>query len=323
MNPLKQILKYVLSAGIAAACVVFLAGKVEWKVFWEDLLETRWIYMILFAAVSVLAIIFRTIRWKMLLNTADKDISALRIWDAINIGNVVNVILPGLGELVRCGIISKRRGKEKIGFNRVFYTIVAERAWDLVAIAALLILALICNIELFGGFLKEHARVSNGIILGAGLALAILGLAISIIVLLKDKSEFFGKAYRALDGFVHGTISALNCPRKGEFALWTIAIWGSYILLSFFAIKAVPALESLGMEAALFISTVGNIAAVIPVPSGVGPYHYLTTLVLGTIYGTSNEVGILCAVLQHESHAIIVLALGLLSWISTLIQDRK
>ena len=66
---------------------------------------------------------------------------------------------------------------------------------------------------------------------------------------------------------------------------------------------------------ALFLSALGNVASVIPVPGGIGAYHYLIMLCLSSLYGFSNESGLLFAMLNHESHAILVLVLGIWSYV--------
>ena len=56
-----------------------------------------------------------------------------------------------------------------------------------------------------------------------------------------------------------------------------------YLLMCYSILKAVPALSGLGLEDALFFTAVGNIASVIPVPGGIGAYHYLVALSVSTL----------------------------------------
>ena len=96
-----------------------------------------------------------------------------------------------------------------------------------------------------------------------------------------------------------------------------------YMLMCYFVFRAVPALSHLTLLDALFISSVGNIASVIPVPGGIGAYHYLVALALQSLYGASWETGILAATLNHELHAIIILLVGALSYAGLTVRRKK
>jgi hypothetical protein len=87
-----------------------------------------------------------------------------------------------------------------------------------------------------------------------------------------------------------------------------------YVLMCWAGFKALPMLDSLTFVDALFISAVGNIASVIPVPGGIGAYHYLVALTLQSIYAATWDTGILYATLCHETHAILIIVLGILSY---------
>ena len=93
--------------------------------------------------------------------------------------------------------------------------------------------------------------------------------------------------------------------------------------MSWAGFKAVPMLDSLNIVDALFISAVGNIASVIPVPGGIGAYHYLVALSLQSIYAASWDTGILYATLCHETHAILILVLGIISYAGITLRKKR
>ena len=96
-----------------------------------------------------------------------------------------------------------------------------------------------------------------------------------------------------------------------------------YLLMCFSILKAVPELSHLGLEDALFFTAVGNIASVIPVPGGIGAYHYLMALSAQSLYGATWESGILLATLGHESHAILIIVVGIISYVHITLKRRK
>lgn len=112
-------------------------------------------------------------------------------------------------------------------------------------------------------------------------------------------------------------------PGKWLFAFWTVCIWLMYILMSYLVLLAVPDLAGLGFADALFISAIGNIASVIPVPGGIGAYHYLVALTLSSLYGAGWGTGILYATLSHELHAVLIIILGIASYFSQTLRKKQ
>ncbi len=96
-----------------------------------------------------------------------------------------------------------------------------------------------------------------------------------------------------------------------------------YLFMAFSVMKAMPDLALLDMKDALFFTVVGNCASIIPVPGGIGAYHYLMALAVSGIYGKTWEAGILYATLQHELHAVLVLVLGVISYLRISVARRR
>ena len=139
----------------------------------------------------------------------------------------------------------------------------------------------------------------------------------------KDRNSICAKIASAIKGMLQGVGSFFKMDHKLVFGFYTVGLWLMYILMSWFGIKAVPELSDLTFVDAIFISAIGNIASVIPVPSGMGPYHYLIMITLAGLYGVSQETGLLYAVLCHESHAILIITLGVISYLSLTLGGRR
>lgn len=313
----KNILKFVLSFLLAAVFVWFAFRKVDWSDFVSGLRLTRWAWIALFAVCSIAAVLLRMLRWRGMLKPVSCESDSLRIWDAANIGNLVNVVLPGAGELVRCGYVTGG----KASYEKVFGTVLMERAWDMLAIAVLLFSSVFIGWSKFGSFFVENIwRPASGrfdLSVGWILLIVLLLIASGVWLIFRRSSEskFCASVADAWRGFAQGFVSFTKMDHKWAFGAYTVGIWAMYVLMSYCAIKAVPEIAGLGIADALFISAVGNIASVIPVPGGIGAYHYLIALVLSSLYGGSWETGILFATLNHESHAILIIILGVISYI--------
>lgn len=321
----KNIVKYTISGILAIFFIWLVAGKIDWSGFWNGLQQTRWAFIALFILASIAALVFRTFRWRDMLRSVDHEVKTLDTWDAINVGNTANVALPGVGELLRCGLVSPNR-KNYSGF---LGTMVMERVWDILAIAVIIILALALKWSEFGPFIRDNIVNPAGSSQNLNLwwllviVLAVLSAALWLIWRHRNRYAFCAKVVNAISGVAHGAGASLKTNHIGAFAAYTALIWLSYIMMSYFGLKAIPELSSLSFSDALFISAVGNLASVIPVPSGMGPYHYLVMTALSGLYACSNEVGLLYAVLCHESHAILIIILGTASYMRLSLRKKK
>lgn len=341
----KKILKIALSFALAGVFVFFAFRGIDWASFARDIRQTRWIWVLAFCVVSVGALIFRMLRWQALLRPlhggadaaesgsgssaadgadgAGGKVSALRVWDANNVGNIVNVVIPGSGEFVRCGYMTAGRAS----YDKVLGTVVTERICDVLAIVLLMAIAILCGSEQMKQFFRTNiaGAAAGQLSLLWVLAGVLLLLAAGVWALwhFRERNAFCGKIADKLKGFTGGMTSFVRMRKKWLFIIYTIGIWTMYVLMSYSIIKAMPELSHLGAADALFLCAIGNFASVIPVPGGIGAYHYLVALSLSGIYGVSWETGLLNATLNHELHAILILLLGAVSYVSLTLQSRK
>ena len=320
-----KLLKYLITLLLAAVLVYFAFRKVDWSAFVQGLACTRWGWVALFAAASVIALVFRIWRWRAMLMPLDPSVRWLDAWDSNNVGNTANIVIPGAGEFVRCGYISSRT----LGYDKAFGTIICERMWDFLAVGILFVVALALKWEQFGGFFLENiwqplsGRLSFSLwwVVG-GLAL-VLAAFVWAVYHWRDRNGFCSRIAGIAGGLWSGFASFARMDRKWLFAAYTLGIWASYVVMSYCILKAVPSLSGLGFMDAVFLSAVGNVASVIPVPGGIGAYHYLIALSLQSLYGVVWDTGILYATLQHELHAIIIIILGVVSYLRLTVRKKK
>ena len=68
---ISKVLKYILSAGIAAVLLYFSFREVEWKDFVAGLSSCRWEFILLSMLAGIAAFWFRGLRWRQLLLPID------------------------------------------------------------------------------------------------------------------------------------------------------------------------------------------------------------------------------------------------------------
>lgn len=312
---LGNILKYTLSLILAGVLVYFACRGVNWQVFMEGLRATNWFWIACFFAASYCALIFRAMRWKQLLRPLDPDIHYGRVWDVTNIGALCSIAIPTSGEFLRCAMLTS----PKLPFQKVFGTILMERAWDIAVVFVIFFAALFLGWGRFGGFFIDniwHPLTDRALFLWIILALVLAVVAFFLAVRrLKERSRFFAKMDETIRGFLEGFATFARIRNKLPFLLNTLGVWGMYYLMTYFVLKAIPDLSHLNAGDGLFVASIGNIGSAIPVPGGIGAYHYLLRSTLSVLYGASNEIGLLFATLSHELHAVLVIVLGAWSYI--------
>lgn len=322
-----KVIKYVLSLLLAAALLYFAFRGIDWKEFWEGLKTTKWFYVILSVLAAVVALVFRAERWRLQLVILDGDITRRSIWHGSNIGNFMSLVIPGVGEFIRCGHVSTK----KAGYDRTFGTIILERAWDLLAVFFLLLLAVATNSAKLIPFMREEVFKPFASRFSFSLGWIILLFVLMAIALLwavfhyREKSRFCGKCAEILGGILQGIKAFGQMRLKGVFLLYTVGIWMSYIFMTYFTFLAVPGLDHLTFGDAVFISAVGNIASVIPTPGNLGAYHYLVGIAISTIYLGATEIlatPLLFATLSHGSHAVLLILLAIYSYIALAIRKK-
>ncbi|MBO4416654.1 MAG: flippase-like domain-containing protein [Bacteroidales bacterium] len=311
---MKKILKYVLLFALAAVLVYFAFRKVEWRAFVDGLAQTRWFWVVVFCIISATALLLRTVRWKEMLIPFDPEIKTIRVWDAINVGNLASVALPSSGEFLRCGYVTSK----KLEYDKSIGTMFCERLWDLFALIVMAIISLFTGWDRFGSYFMDNIinPLSANRIFWVVLISSIIILAVAIYAIFRfrDRYVICRKIAESLSRIWAGLTVFRKSRNKLLIALTTVLIWTLYVLMCFCVIKAMPALDGLDMIDALFFSMVGNVASIVPVPGSVGAYHYLVASAVG-VYGYNWDTGILYATLNHEIHAVIVIVIGLVAYL--------
>lgn len=303
---------------LLAITLIYMAFKgINWADFWENLKCTRWGFIVLFLLCVLATIWIRAIRWKVMIKPLDTNIDTWTTWHANNIGNLTNAILSGSGELVRCAFACRGGAN----YDAVLGTEIMERAWDALAIIILAFIAILSGSDAIGEFFTQHivapVTSSSTTLIWAGCGIAALVLIICLCFRFRRANKVCGAVANFLSGVGQGFISFRKIHNKGAFLTFTVLLWVMYIFMYHFILQAVPALSGLNVYDALLLASVGNLASVIPVPGGIGAYHYLISLCLSAIYGIDWNIGILFATLQHELHAVLLIVLGIMSCVKT------
>lgn len=314
----KKVIKYVLSAAFAVLLLWFSFREVEWADFIEVLGSCSWGYVLLSMAAGSFAFWIRGLRWRQLLLPIDGTITRARTFNGVNIGNISNFIFPRIGEFVRCGVIS--RHSKTATYEKVLGTVVLERGWELLVMLLLLAVVVIGGFERFGSFFVEQIWVPMSGKFDFSLWWIVAGLAVAFAAAVyavwhfREASPFCGKICNVFKGILQGFSSCLRMEKKWLFFAYTLLIWLVYWLMAASTMWAAPFLEGLDLIDALFLSLVGGLGFAVPVPGGIGAFHFIISLALSVLYGVPMEMGVVYATLSHTSQAITQIIFGLGSY---------
>ena len=327
MKP-KKIIKYIASLALAALLLWVSFREVEWRDFIEGLKGCRWGFVLLSMAAGSIAFWVRGLRWRRLLLPIDDSITRLTTFNGVNIGNISNYVFPRIGEFVRCGVITRRSAPadpsvpsvRKATYDKVLGTVVLERGWELLVMLMMLAVVVVGGFERFGNFFLEQIwnpmaqSLDFSIWWIVAAAAALISAGVYAVHRYRESNRFCMKVWGVFHGLGQGFASCLRMERKWLFFAYTALIWILYWLMAASTMWAAPFLENLDLIDALFLSLVGGLGFAVPVPGGIGAFHFIISMTLATMYGVPVELGIVYATLSHTSQAITQILFGLGSY---------
>jgi len=269
--------------------------------------------------VSIAALISRAMRWKQLIEPLGYKPRLSSAFNALMFGYAANMVFPRLGEVSRCGALSK---SDDIPFEKLIGTVIIERASDVIMLLFCILLSAIFEFDRLGGFLGEHILNPIKTIVGSSFILGVI--LISLAVLFYFAYRFIMKKYNhhplvnkfrvILKGIIVGLISVTKLKNKGLFVFHSLFIWTMYFLMTYICFFALPETNALSPMAGLFIMVIGAIGMTAPVQGGIGVYHLLVSEGI-VLYGLTADDGITFATMVHAAQTLLLVVLGSLSMI--------
>ncbi|NOR85992.1 MAG: flippase-like domain-containing protein [Bacteroidales bacterium] len=327
-----SILKYLFFLLLGVG-LLFLAFKnIELKAVWTELKNADYSWLIASMVLAIISHFFRALRWNQLINQMNYRTSSLTTFYAVMIGYLANLALPRMGEVTRCVVLSK---KDRIPFNELFGSVIAERVFDLIVLLVMIVIVLLAQIKEIGGFLN---RIIFKPLLGSYTGnfwailvvfLSAILLAIIFIVLFRKlkpwlkTTMFYSKAEAFLDGFVDGMKSIAKVKNKAVFLFYTFMIWSLYLAMIILPFYSFEETSFLGVIDGMTVLSIGSLGIVAPVPGGIGSYHFIITELFTQLYQVPAQAAAAYATANHAAQTILILIGGGISYILLLLNKRK
>ncbi len=326
-----SVVEYLFFLGIGILLLWLSVRQLDLSAVWDDILEASygWLFLALFF--TLVSHVFRALRWNLLINTLGYKTRLSSTFFAVMFGYLANTAVPRMGELARCGTLSR---KEKIPFNALFGTVISERIFDLVVLALLIFFVIIFQLDLLGDFLNRNfgplweSLFSNrySILLLALILLVTIGSIIYLAWAYREKIKqlkFYEPVRKFLDGLWIGVKTIKKMKQKGLFLLYTFFIWFFYAMMVYLPFFMLPETSRLNFIDALTVLAIGSLGIVAPVPGGIGAYHYIVKVTLTELYRVEANAAMSFATITHAGQTLLSILVGALSYFLTGILSKK
>ncbi len=319
MKQLKSSIKVLIpiTIGVFFIYLMLIATTLEdRRLIFSYIKNADFRYIMLSVLFGILSHLSRAYRWKFLLAPMGYKPRFINSTLAVLIAYIANLGIPRSGEILRATTLSSY---EKIPFEKLFGTIIAERLVDLIFLFGFILLALSLQYDLILQVLKKKQISSSTIILAS---VSTLLLFFGLRYFLKNNhSRPINKIKVFFKGLAEGVLSFKSMNNKGEFILHTVFIWIMYVAM-FYVIKwTVPETENLGLSALLPAFVIGGLT-ISATNGGIGIYPFSVALMLSA-FGVSNESGLAFGWIIWTSQTLMIVVFGSLSFFVLPLVNRK
>lgn len=300
---------------------MILAAAILWWMYrefrWEDVRQAfasdmSWQWMLLSFPFGIMAQVFRAIRWKQALAPLGEKPRLHTCINAVFISYASSLIVPRVGEMLRCGIL---RRWERTNFSKGVGTVVTERVIDSTLVMLLALITAACQIPMFMKFFSQTGVSLQGFLgtfTTTGWLVTILCgiLVLCTLGLLVCRLNIFSRTRAVLTDLKDGLFSVRYVQNPILFLLNSVGIWVCYYLHFYLTFYCFQYTAQLGPMAALVAFVVGCFAVLVPTPNGAGPWHFAVKTIL-VLYGVSQTDGAMFVLVVHTIQTLLVVALGL------------
>ena len=289
----------------------------EWTKFTLALKQSKlWIVFPVFIILG-LSHFLRALRWRLIMEPLGYQPSIANTYLAVLIGYLANLAIPRLGEVLKCTLLAKY---EKVPAEKIVGTIVAERAFDVISLGIVFLMALGLQFNVIeAGWNQLKNQTATPVIQsneGNWKMYLFVGIGILLVALffmLRKRIPKMLTAFKQIiSGIWEGVMSATKLKQQKLFFLYSFGIWFLYLLATYVGLYATAGTES-SFATAISCLAYASIGMILT-PGGIGAYAYFMAKVL-ELNGVDYTLGLANGTLQWFSQFLIVIVLGGLSLI--------
>ncbi len=312
--PVKRILRVTFVILLTAVFLTLFLWKSNLRDVWNILLTTNITWFAIGFIINGSALIFRTIRWRILLH-GGKPPAFYPTFFANTMGYMLSTILPiRAGDVARPALLARRT---PVRFSEALGTVLTERVLDLLSILSVFVFFCVYR------WYDFDSSVVHGGAYVAGAMLVALALLIVAFRFFQDAvrrlhawlGRFLPDRFREpwmqfFDAFA-ATLEITERPTAlAGVLLTTICIWSCLTAQFWFVLVA--AHRPLPFDSSFFLTAATTVGIAIPTPGGVGGFHKACQYVLTTFYQFDIDASVAVAVLFHIVGTFPVVIVGMM-----------
>lgn len=279
----------------------------QWKELKFHFKNTNYYIVLASVLMSLISHFIRAYRWNFMLHPLGYQPRYIINVFAVQIAYLMNLFIPKSGEVSRAVVLDKY---ENIPFQKGFGTIISERIVDLIFLLLFTALAVSLQFNELYEYITELIPIKKLLLL---LSIGILGILIFFILLKKSKGDWAKKLKTFVKGLKEGVFSILKMKKKGLFILYSLCIWGLYILSFYTATLALPETSNIAIGIVIITFVVGSFTFAFT-NSGVG-YYPLAIAGILMLFNIPETVGNALGWIVWASNIASIIIFGVLSLI--------
>ena len=324
------VLQIVFFVGLGVLVVWFITKDFkpeEKQILYNSFRQARYIYLFPVTITLLLAHYVRAMRWRILIQPLHYYPGRANTFFAVVLGYMFNLFVPRLGEVLKCTLLSKY---EKVPPDKLVGTIVAERAFDVMSLLAVILITFLIQVDVIWpalvNFFSEIAKNKGSFswIKFLLIMLAVVAfIAITILLFKRYREKSLIKRIRTIFSNIYqGLISFRHLQSKTAFLGCTFLLLMFFLLSIRIGFLAYDPVDQLGIPPAFSTLTFGSLGMIAPTQNGLGPYQYAVQKTM-ELYGVRAAEGQAFGWILWGSQTVILLVGGLISLALLPIVNRK
>lgn len=322
---LRTFVKIFLPLAFGCLLLWYLYSKMDIGEIWEVIRSGVRYDVILFSLLFGLgANIMRGLRWGLLIRSLGDQVKTSNVIYAVLGNYAVNLVLPRVGEVWRCAMITKY---DKISFTRLLGTLLIDRVSDTIMVGSITLLIFIFNFDFFRSFFAKNPALLEGfesmidsIWIYAAVVIFIAG--IWFVFTYMSNFTLVKKAKSMLLNVWAGMKSVWVMKRKMLFVLETLLIWGGYFCYFYITFYAFDFTRDLGIGVGLIAFTMSSIGVAVPVQGGIGPWHFMVIATL-VCFGVNENDAAAFALVVHTVQTVWIGLVGLFGVVALPLTNKE
>lgn len=324
----KKVLQYILFFGFGILIFYFVYRGQDPQKILNEIKEFNIGWILLSLGLAFLSHLVRALRWRMMIQPLGYSPGVINTFLAILVMYLANFAFPRLGEVSRCGVLTKY---EKVPFTPQIGTVITERFVDLIILILIFLFVVLAQFGIITEFIEntrvklgfESPLLQSGLFLGGIVAFVVIcGL---LFYIFKDRilsNTLVMKIQDLVKKFMLGLLSIRKMKNPGLFVIYSLLIYLFYFLMTYVVMLGYEPTMSLGPGVALTVFVMGSIGMVLPVQGGFGTYHFFVIETL-LILGVARPEGQTLALVLHGSMTIFLIFIGLVALLILPLLNRE